>query len=418
MTVDLTKGFDLENMDETSVKTIKQLNSNFAEALAEFKKGLNVEEALTKMQNTIDEVKTMQKDDARLKAIEDFIIELKATKGGETKANPNEKIEEAFKSYVSTDTKGVKYVDFGSALNNGRKVVVEFDKKDATTIMGNGVSTRVTVDPNIASQPTYRPWLFDVANVRKASSPTIMYVDKSAPEGTPAFVAEGGVKPLISWEYEPKTVNVKKIAVASKFTTEVATDIDGFVADLQNDLASQIRAKSEYDILMGDGSNGSLVGVTQSMPGYSLTSIKVTTPNTFDAIVAAATQIKSSSYGAFRPTHVVLNPQDVANMRLTKNANGNYIVPLELESGNPFSITVIESNQRPVGSILMGDFKYLNIAEYVELMLVFGHENDDIRRNLMTVVAETRLATYIKDGEKYAFVNDTIANITTALKGA
>lgn len=154
------------------------------------------------------------------------------------------------------------------------------------------------------------------------------------------------------------------------------------------------------------------------MPGYSLTSIKVTTPNTFDAIVAAATQIKSSSYGAFRPTHVVLNPQDVANMRLTKNANGNYIVPLELESGNPFSITVIESNQRPVGSILMGDFKYLNIAEYVELMLVFGHENDDIRRNLMTVVAETRLATYIKDGEKYAFVNDTIANITTALKGA
>lgn len=418
MTVDLTKGFDLENMDETSVKTIKQLNSNFAEALAEFKKGLNVEEALTKMQNTIDEVKTMQKDDARLKAIEDCIIELKATKGGETKANPNEKIEEAFKSYVSTDTKGVKYVDFGSALNNGRKVVVEFDKKDATTIMGNGVSTRVTVDPNIASQPTYRPWLFDVANVRKASSPTIMYVDKSAPEGTPAFVAEGGVKPLISWEYEPKTVNVKKIAVASKFTTEVATDIDGFVADLQNDLASQIRAKSEYDILMGDGSNGSLVGVTQSMPGYSLTSIKVATPNTFDAIVAAATQIKSSSYGAFRPTHVVLNPQDVANMRLTKNANGNYIVPLELESGNPFSITVIESNQRSVGSILMGDFKYLNIAEYVELMLVFGHENDDIRRNLMTVVAETRLATYIKDGEKYAFVNDTIANITTALKGA
>ena len=418
MTVDLTKGFDLENMDETSVKTIKQLNSNFAEALAEFKKGLNVEEALTKMQNTIDEVKTMQKDDARLKAIEDFIIELKATKGGETKANPNDKIEEAFKSYVSTDTKGMKYVDFGSALNNGRKVVVEFDKKDATTIMGNGASTRVTVDPNIASQPTYRPWLFDVANVRKASSPTIMYVDKSAPEGTPAFVAEGGVKPLISWEYEPKTVNVKKIAVASKFTTEVATDIDGFVADLQNDLAAQIRAKSEYDILMGDGSNGSLVGVTQSMPGYSLTSIKVTTPNTFDAIVAAATQIKSSSYGAFRPTHVVLNPQDVANMRLTKNANGNYIVPLELESGNPFSITVIESNQRPVGSILMGDFKYLNIAEYVELMLVFGHENDDIRRNLMTVVAETRLATYIKDGEKYAFVNDTIANITTALKGA
>lgn len=418
MTVDLTKGFDLENMDETSVKTIKQLNSNFAEALAEFKKGLNVEEALTKMQNTIDEVKTMQKDDARLKAIEDFIIELKATKGGETKANPNEKIEEAFKSYVSTDTKGVKYVDFGSALNNGRKVVVEFDKKDATTIMGNGASTRVTVDPNIASQPTYRPWLFDVANVRKASSPTIMYVDKSAPEGTPAFVAEGGVKPLISWEYEPKTVNVKKIAVASKFTTEVATDIDGFVADLQNDLAAQIRAKSEYDILMGDGSNGSLVGVTQSMPGYSLTSIKVATPNTFDAIVAAATQIKSSSYGAFRPTHVVLNPQDVANMRLTKNANGNYIVPLELESGNPFSIIVIESNQRPVGSILMGDFKYLNIAEYVELMLVFGHENDDIRRNLMTVVAETRLATYIKDGEKYAFVNDTIANITTALKGA
>ena len=417
--IDLKKYFDIENMDEVSVKTIEAIEKSLNDGLEDMKKGLSYEESFKKVNDAIDELKSMNATKEltdRIEAIEKKMIELNAQKTGGKTMSKTAKFEETFKSHISTDVKGNKVIDFKSALRNGQ-VMMELDKKDATTIMGNGLSTRVDVDKEIAQTPVYRPWIFDVANVRKVTAPTVMYVDKTAPKGTPAFVTEGGVKPLISWEYEPKTVNVKKVAVAAKFTTEVATDIDGFMSDLKNELTSQVKATTEYEILNGNGESGSLVGVVSSMPGYTLTTIKVANPNTYDAIVAAATQIKSSSYGAYTPTHVVLNPQDVANMRLTKNSNGDYLINLAVDN-NPLSIKVIESAQRAVGSLLIGDFSRLNIDVYVEMALIFGFENDDIRRNMMTTVAESRMATYIKDAEKYAFVSDTIANITTAIKNA
>lgn len=416
--IDLKKGFDIEKMDETSVKTIELIEAAINEGLENLAKGLKNNEAIENVKKAIEELKGMQANTElvdRIEAIEKKMIELNAQKTGEKTMSKTAKFEEAFKSHITIDGKGYKYVDFKSALRGGQ-VKIELDKKDATTIMGNGATTRVEVDKNI-STPIYQPWLFTVANVTRTTSPTVIYVDKSAPEGTPAFVAEGGTKPLISWEYEPKTVNVKKVAAVSKFTTEVATDIEGFVTELTRDLASQIRAKSENDILSGTGAGGGIVGVESNMPGYTLDTIKVNNPNTFDAIIAAATQVKSSAMGAFTPTHAVLNPQDVANMKLAKNTNGDYVMPWEFE-GNPLELKVVESANRPVGSLIVGDFQYLNIKEYVDMELIFGHENDDIRKNLMTVVAETRFAPYIKTAEKYAFVSDTIDNITTAIKKA
>lgn len=416
--IDLKKYFDIENMDEVSVKTIEAIEKSLNEGLEDMKKGFSHEESFTKVNEAIEELKSMsvtKEMTERIEAIEKKMIELNAQKAGEKVMSKTAKFEKAFKSHMTTDGKGYKYVDFKSALRGGQ-VKIELDKKDATVIMGNGATTRVEVDKNI-STPIYQPWLFAVANVTRTTSPTVIYVDKSAPEGTPTFVAEGGAKPLISWEYEPKTVNVKKVAAVSKFTTEVATDIEGFVTELARDLSNQIRAKSEYDILSGDGAGGGIVGVESNMPGYTLQTIKVNNPNTFDAIIAAATQVKSSAMGAFTPTHAVLNPQDVANMKLAKNTNGDYVMPWEFE-GNPLVLKVVESANRPVGSLIVGDFQYLNIKEYVDMELIFGHENDDIRKNLMTVVAETRFAPYIKTAEKYAFVSDTIANITTAIKQA
>lgn len=412
---DLKKYFDIANMDEVSVKTIEAIEKSLNEGYENMKKGLSHEESFKKINDAIDELKSMNstKDiKERIEAIEKKIIEINAKKTGEKAMSKTAKFEELFKEHIQTDTKGNKMVDFNAALKNG-KVKMDIDKKDATAIFGNGASTSVSVDKNIASYPIYRPWVFGIANVYQVNSPNIMYVDRTAPEGTPAFVAEGGVKPLISWEYEPKSIQAKKVAVATKFTTEVMTDIEGFTNELSRELSSQVRAKTEYDILKGDGADGGIVGLESQMPGYSLEGIKVNSPNTYDAIEAAATQIKSSSMGNFTPTHVVLNPQDVANMKLTKNANGDYVIPFD-----KFTITVVESAQRPAGSLLMGDFSYLNIALYVEMAFVFGYENDDIRRNMMTVVGETRFAPYIKSGDKFAFISDTIGNITSAIKNA
>lgn len=407
--IDLKAGFDIEKMDETSVKTIEVMEKAINEGLENYIKGLNIEDSFESIKTAINEVKGMKPSESivkRIEAIEDAIVKSHTPNNKEKGFDSVNAIADKFKSFVTTDANGRKYVDFKSALERG-DVVMELDKKAATTMLANGGSTHVSADRNI-STPAYRPWLFDIATVTKATGPNTTYIDKSAPEGTPAFVTEGGEKPLISWTYEQKVASAKKIAVVSKYSTELAMDVENFVEELSNDLSSQVKRQTEHDILEGNGSN--LTGVVAGLPSYQLTTIKVDQPNTYDAIVAAATQIKSSTFGSYVPTHVLLNPQDFANMRLTKNADGDYIIPVE--NGN---LTVIESATRPVGSLLIGDFSKLNIKVWVEMALIFGHENDDIRKNLMTVAAETRIAAYVKSSDKLAFVNDTIADIIGAI---
>lgn len=411
--LDLTKGFDMENMDEASVKTIKQLDTNFKEALSEFKKGLNVDESLQKMQETIDEVKSLAKNDERLKAIEDYILEVKASNGGVKKTTTiGEQIESLFNDYVSTDSKGNKVIDFASALKTTNKIKLEV--KEAGNITGGGVG-RVDSDMRIGTRPVYHTWIFDVANVAPTASPNVMYVEKVDGEGGASFVEEGGLKPLQDWAYESKTLQVKKAAVRAKFTTEVMQDIPSFEEDLRTELFNSLEAVIETGILDGNGSGGNIAGVASTMPGYTLQGIETTNATYYDAIVAAYTQIKSSSFGSFTPTHVVMNPIDVANMKLSKDNQGRYIMPITLADNKELGLTVIASAKRPAGKFILGDFNYLNVRLYGDANLIFGYEGDDLSKNLMTVVAERRLTAYIKAHQKTAFVNDTFATVLAAI---
>ena len=55
------------------------------------------------------------------------------------------------------------------------------------------------------------------------------------------------------------------------------------------------------------------------------------------------------------------------------------------------------------GDFIMGDFSYLNIRDLWELSITLGWENDDFRKNIVTVIAEKRLMCYIKSQYKTAF---------------
>ena len=67
------------------------------------------------------------------------------------------------------------------------------------------------------------------------------------------------------------------------------------------------------------------------------------------------------------------------------------------------------------GTLIMGDFNYLNIRDTWELTVTFGWENDDFTKNLVTMIGEKRLVPYIKAQYKTAFVKDTIGNVVTAI---
>ena len=140
-------------------------------------------------------------------------------------------------------------------------------------------------------------------------------------------------------------------------------------------------------------------------------------PNNFDAIIAAYTQVVSTSKMNYAPNVVRVNPIDLANMKLTKDANGQYLFPpFTLQDGSLISgVQIRPSTSITEGEFVLGDFRYLNIRDYVGLSITFGWVNDDFQKNQVTMIGEKRLLAYIKSNYKTAFVKGSYATIKEAI---
>lgn len=169
--------------------------------------------------------------------------------------------------------------------------------------------------------------------------------------------------------------------------------------------------KEEQGILSGNGSSGEIKGVASDMPAFSLSTFYVERPNMFDALVAAYSQIVSTSEMAYRPNLVLMNPLDYAAMQLAKDANGQYLRPFRYGDELIQGLRVETTTAIEQGDFIMGDFSYLNIRDLWALSITMGWENDDFRKNIVTVIAEKRLMCYIKSQYKTAFVKDTFATV-------
>lgn len=420
--IDIQSGFDMKSMDEASKKTIETIENAMNDGLDKIINGISGYEQQFK--EAIEDAKDIfsKSDKAikeRVEAIEKKMIEYNSLlKKGEPieKDKCAEKIYEAFKGFVVEDTSGKKRIDLKGAFSNAQgKRAVTFNTKEATTILAGGMTSRIEQEPGITSYPKYKPWIFDVANVERIDSPYITYVECRSGNGEAGFVAEGAKKPQMDLTFDMAQASAHKVALYSKISTEALYDIDGLFAELRTDIFNQIDKATENGILFGSGEAGTLTGVTKKMPAFTLTGASVSSPQMYDAVVAAYTQVLSGSYGQYVPTQVVMNPIDILNMRLTKDAEGRYLMPIMLNSNEVVQLNLIPSTAIGAGKILVGDFRYLNVRTYIDFMLYFGYENDDITRNLVTVVGEKRLAAYIKDNHKSAFVYDSFANIITAI---
>lgn len=274
----------------------------------------------------------------------------------------------------------------------------------------------ITIDDQISVAPRKRASIRDVANVASISTPSVVYAELKDVTGDAAWVPEGGLKPSMTASVETVTVSAGKVALTAKVTTEVLQDIPQLEREIEAEIINKIGLKEEDGIFNGTGSGGQIKGVGDSIPAFSLTGIEVSkSPNMYDAIVAAYTQIVSVSNMAYSPNAIRMNPVDYANMQLTKNDNGDYIRPFKIGDELITGLRVIQDPNEKLGSFQMGDFRYLFIRDYVVLSMSIGWENDDFTKNLVTILGEKRMLAYIKSQYKTAFVSDTFKNVITAI---
>lgn len=402
--------FDQFIKDEIDSKSMKESIENATKSIEDLKKEVNG-------------FADSESINERLKSFEETIVRIKAatekTKGGDIRLKSlGEQIADACKGFV-TEINGVKTIDVEALKKKGGvkfDVVVKAAAAPVMTTGGSPVAGGITIDNQISVAPRKRASIRDVANVASISTPSVVYAELKDVTGDAAWVPEGGLKPSMTASVETVTVSSGKVALTAKVTTEVLQDIPQLEREIEAEIINKIGLKEEDGIFNGTGTGGQIKGVGDSIPAFSLTGIEVSkSPNMYDAIVAAYTQIVSVSNMAYSPNAIRMNPVDYANMQLTKNDNGDYIRPFKIGDELITGLRVIQDPNVTLGSFQMGDFRYLFIRDYVVLSMSIGWENDDFTKNLVTILGEKRMLAYIKSQYKTAFVADTFANVITSI---
>lgn len=427
--IDFTKGIDIEKTDEATVEMLKSMGKEVEVHMDEYLKGAitkdAMETAIAEALKGIDSKEELMSVKEQISEVKESLVRMKGAfekKGDKMVVKSLEQqIEEQLNGFITTDKKGAKIVDLKSACEQGKgnKMTLNLvvDTKAAITSAGAPHLGNV-VDTVIGSEPKAESVIRKFANVANANGRSVTYAEFAAGEGDAEWVPEGGVKPMMSAEVSEVTVVAGKVALGAKLTEETLTDLPQLVAEIRAEIINRIGLAEEDGILNGTGEGGTVKGVSENMAGFSLGSLKIEKPNTFDAIVAAYTQIISTSNMAYRPNLVLINPLDYASMQLTKDVNGQYLRPFTTGDELVQGLQVVTTTAVAQGTIIMGDFNYLNIRDTWELTVTFGWENDDFTKNLVTMIGEKRLVPYIKAQYKTAFVKDTIANIITGITKA
>jgi HK97 family phage major capsid protein len=273
------------------------------------------------------------------------------------------------------------------------------------------------------------PFIESYATVTRTAKPVFTYAEYAPKDGDAAFVAEGGLKPEIDLAITVKTVGPKKVAAYEVMSEEALTDIPRMDSESKNLLLKKVILKRQSKILFGDGTSDTPIGVASLARAFSAaswTGDKVTDVNLYDVIVALANQIYTTynytDEASYYPNLGVMNPSDIASLKLKKNEFGMYLFPqFQLvgsrgQSINVDGITILPQRDIAAGKIMMGDFSKLRIVNYIDYQVKLGWINDQLIYNLFTMVGESRFFTIIKNLDRNAFIYDDISDVVNGIK--
>lgn len=216
------------------------------------------------------------------------------------------------------------------------------------------------------------------------------------------MVAERALKP----EWEPDITSARAdaqvIAVMATVPKQFMADFGAFSSWLNSRGEYLLKIKLEQQLLYGDGIGSNLLGVT-ARPGIQARAYgTVGSETTPDALFRGNTDIETNAY--FDPDGFAMHPYDFEQIRLLKDANGQYLGggPFYAPYGNgtflkyhtiwglPCVVSKSVKQGKPIaGAWKMGAQWFLR--EGLQIETSTSHK-DYFQRNLLAVLFEERMA--------------------------
>lgn len=390
----------------TPEQVVEKINGLFSEKFAT----IPTKDEVAQLKSELDNFKSIEvknsemekaiaKMEGRIEAMSEKAVDAPKSKGAKT-------LREALVKTYSDNVKNIT-----DSIEKGNRITL--DVKVDTTIDGDysGNVALSVLEPGVnrIARPIRR--IREISNVGTTTSKFVTYIQQTqnvAPgEGT-LWVGEAGEKFNGQVKYEEVSEEVKKIAAYIKVSKEMLADLSFVRSEINTELMEAIEQNIDNSLVNGAG-GVDLNGLLSVAPAFSAGTFAGTIPgaNIMDLIRIAKAQIQAAN---FEPTHVVLNPEDVAKIELTKTSTGEYTYPAFWDANMMVAgLTVVSSNNITAGTLVVGDFTKFNIKFREDMNMSVGYENDDFTRNMVTILCEARLVAYIKGNDVNAFVQSDIA---------
>ncbi|MGP4691623.1 phage major capsid protein [Agrobacterium cavarae] len=271
---------------------------------------------------------------------------------------------------------------------------------DAAGSVGDAIAnTRL---PGILPLPQRRLTVRDLLSQGRMDGNTLEYVKETGFVNNAATVAEGAAKPSSDMKLDLVTTSAKVIAHWMKASKQVLSDISQLESIINQRLLYGLAYVEEAQLLNGDGSGQNLAGIIPQATAYSAP-ISVSSPTSIDMIRLMMLQAALAEYPA---TGVVLHPSDWAWIETLKDTTGRYIIGNPQGTINPtlWGLPVVATPAITVDKVLVGAFKLgAQVFDRWDARVETGFVNDDFTKNLVTILAEERLALAVYRPEAFIF---------------
>jgi HK97 family phage major capsid protein len=265
--------------------------------------------------------------------------------------------------------------------------------------------------PGVQMLLQQRLTIADLLAQGQTASNKIQYIQETSYTNAAAGVNEGATKPEASFEVELAEASVRKIAVTAKISDEMLEDWPYIQSYVDSRLSFMVQEREELELLLGDGNAPNITGLLNTA---DIQTQAMGTDSAVDAIYKAITKIRVTA--KVEPDGVVIHPNDWEDIRLTKDANGQYL------AGGPFYApygqgqftaidriwglpTVVTSNMTE-NTALVGAFRtQAQVFRRKGLTIEMTNSNeDDFKKNLVAIRAEERLALCVYRPEAFCTV--------------
>jgi HK97 family phage major capsid protein len=403
-----------ENTNLKTEEVIQKLDNLFTEKM----QNVPTQEDVAGLKSELESLKSLEEKSQEIeKSIAKFEGRLEAM--SEKAVTPKVKKMSLAQSLINTYETNIKSIK--DAIEKGGKVTL--NTKD-TTIGGSyvGEYALTDFDTQVDRVVRKRYGILENSNTSATNGLFVTYVQQGQSASSDvAWTGESKIKNEGEPAWNEVSERVQKVAVYVKVSKEMLDDLAFIRGEINNDLTESIRENIEQNLLTGTGTSGQLKGLidaSMGLPIFGAGSFALSIPNAniSDLLRVVKAQIEGEN---FTPSHVVMNPEDIAKLQLTKGTDGTYTYPMYLpaSSGDGEMIVagmrIISSTYMTAGKYLVGDLSKVNIRFRENITLEVGLDADDFTRNMVTMLAEARLVSYVKNNQKKAFVfGDISADIT------